>query len=392
MAGHARRRHRDRATAWPTPGDRASDDGGCCRSSAGLSSSRSCCSWWQSPWPRRSCSDCRGSGSRSRVTRSRLRTCPYASATATVPASSRAPGLGLGLGTPASLEVAAGRLGRPLLIPSAVDRPPDAAYVDSVRGTPIVTLVWRAGPDLPALTTSSDVGLLVSQFPATIDEGLLGKILREGVTELERLEVDGHPAFWITGAEHILWFRGRRRRGGRDVRPAGRRHARGSRSTGRSSGSRRAVAAIGRSRSRNCCAEGTGSVRAVYQQHQTRIGDHPWLVGALPGSPAPPCSSAGSSRRSWPGRPRPAVAAMPSWNATPPNSTVRLTGSCYDPMIARVPTGATVRFVNGDDLTHVVVGAAGRGARSRSWIAARASRSASPRTASTRTPATSTPR
>ena len=40
-------------------------------------------------------------------------------------------------------------------------------------------------------------------------------------------------------------------------------------------------------------------------------------------------------------------------------TTVRLTGSCYDPMIARVPTGATVRFVNGDDVAHVVVGAAG---------------------------------
>jgi len=131
---------------------------------------------------------------------------PLPSATVT-PSSSSAPGLGLALGTPVSLEVAAERLGRPLLIPSSVARPPDAAYVESVRGTPIVTLVWRAGQDLPPLTTSSDVGLLVSQFPAALDEALLEKILRQGETTVERLEVAGNPAFWISGIEHILWFR-----------------------------------------------------------------------------------------------------------------------------------------------------------------------------------------
>jgi hypothetical protein len=35
----------------------------------------------------------------------------------------------------------------------------------------------------------------------------MDKLLREGATTLERLEVAGHPAFWISGAEHILWFR-----------------------------------------------------------------------------------------------------------------------------------------------------------------------------------------
>ena len=130
-----------------------------------------------------------------------------AAAAPSASASARPPGAGLALGTPVSLEVAAERLGRPLLIPSAVDRPPDAAYVESVRGTPIVTLVWRAGQDLPPLTTSSDVGLLVSQFPAMLDEALLEKILRQGETTVERLDVGGNPAFWVSGVEHILWFR-----------------------------------------------------------------------------------------------------------------------------------------------------------------------------------------
>jgi hypothetical protein len=130
-----------------------------------------------------------------------------ASPAAQASASPDPPGVGLALGTPVSLETAAQRLGRPLLIPGAVGRPPDAAYVESVRGAPIVTLVWRAGRDLSPVAPASDVGLLISQFGATLDEALIQKLLHEGDTKLERLDVAGHPAYWISGVEHILWFR-----------------------------------------------------------------------------------------------------------------------------------------------------------------------------------------
>ena len=39
-------------------------------------------------------------------------------------------------------------------------------------------------------------------------------------------------------------------------------------------------------------------------------------------------------------------------------SLVVLTGSCMDPLVARVPTGAVVTFANGDKTTHAITGAA----------------------------------
>ena len=41
-------------------------------------------------------------------------------------------------------------------------------------------------------------------------------------------------------------------------------------------------------------------------------------------------------------------------------TTVRLVGACMDPLIARVPTGAVVTFVNADPMVHAVTGAANR--------------------------------
>jgi hypothetical protein len=116
------------------------------------------------------------------------------------------PGSSLGLGRLSTPADAAEALERPLRLPAGVDQP-DAVYLDRVRGTPVVTLVWRASPELSALRAGSDVGLLISQFPATLDAALMDKLLREGETRVEVLGVAGHPAFWITGAEHILWFR-----------------------------------------------------------------------------------------------------------------------------------------------------------------------------------------
>lgn len=41
-------------------------------------------------------------------------------------------------------------------------------------------------------------------------------------------------------------------------------------------------------------------------------------------------------------------------------TTVRLVQSCMDPLVARVPTGADVTFVNADSIPHAVTGAANR--------------------------------
>ena len=132
---------------------------------------------------------------------------PAAVATPAAGAPTPAPGSNLGLGTPTTLPAAQARLGVPLLLPAVPGRPgPDAAYVSVVRGSPIVTLIWRAGPDLPPIRAGSDVGLLVTVLRATVDVGLLQKLVHAG-TIVERISVGPHRGFWMSGGEHVVWFR-----------------------------------------------------------------------------------------------------------------------------------------------------------------------------------------
>ena len=102
-------------------------------------------------------------------------------------------GAGLGLGTPATLAQAHYR--SPFLrLPDAegLGRP-DAVYV----GTFGVSLVYgeRSGY---ARATTTGAALLVQEFPARV-EPFIEKTLGQG-TRLQRLDVDGDPAFFITGA------------------------------------------------------------------------------------------------------------------------------------------------------------------------------------------------
>lgn len=102
---------------------------------------------------------------------------------------------GLGLGEPVTLEQARRRF--PVLVPSAMGDP-DAVYLTehpSVR----IDLVYRARPGLPA-TSNTGAGLLVTEFHA-VAEPLIEKTVGEGST-VERLTVDGDPAFFISGADH----------------------------------------------------------------------------------------------------------------------------------------------------------------------------------------------
>lgn len=137
---------------------------------------------------------------------------PAATATTSTgspPASAPAPipGSDLGLGTPMALAAARARLGVPLLMPAVPGRPgPDGAFVSMVRGSAIVTLTWGTGPDLPPLRAGSDVGLLVTVLRASVGEGLMEKLVRTGTT-VERVEVGGHRGFWVSGGEHLVWFR-----------------------------------------------------------------------------------------------------------------------------------------------------------------------------------------
>lgn len=83
--------------------------------------------------------------------------------------------------------------------------PPAVAYVDDGRGGQ-VTLLWPVGEGLPP-TLEPRVGLLLSEFRGTVNEGFFTKVLGNGTT-LERVRVAGRPGFWISGSSHVLFWEG----------------------------------------------------------------------------------------------------------------------------------------------------------------------------------------
>jgi hypothetical protein len=94
----------------------------------------------------------------------------------------------LSLGEAVTLEQARRQAGFPLAIPAAAGRP-DGVYLS--RNPARVDFVYRRG---------ADVGLLVTQFRA-VATPLIEKTVGEG-TRVERLQVRGDPAFFLSGAAH----------------------------------------------------------------------------------------------------------------------------------------------------------------------------------------------
>jgi hypothetical protein len=126
----------------------------------------------------------------------------------TVPAPSPsgaagAPGALLALGTPLTLDEASDLVDFDVLLPPDPSiGPPDVVYLADRR----LALVWGADPALPG-TAVADVGLLLIEINATLDEGMIQKIVDSG-TPVEAIEVDGAPGYWISGDSHELLFVG----------------------------------------------------------------------------------------------------------------------------------------------------------------------------------------
>jgi hypothetical protein len=101
------------------------------------------------------------------------------------------------VGDPVTLERA--RRAFPVLVPEAVGRP-DAVYLDEhpTMG-PRVDMVYRARPGLPT-SSNTGAGMLITEFRA-VAEPLIEKSVGTGA-KVERLTVDGDPAFFISGAPH----------------------------------------------------------------------------------------------------------------------------------------------------------------------------------------------
>jgi hypothetical protein len=95
------------------------------------------------------------------------------------------------LGTRVTLEEARSRAGFPL---REIDDPPDRVYLLGDRPT-----VWFVyGPP-------GDVHLLVSQTPhLVVDHDLIVKKAAGPGTTIEETEVDGSPAFFLSGDPHLL--------------------------------------------------------------------------------------------------------------------------------------------------------------------------------------------
>jgi hypothetical protein len=86
---------------------------------------------------------------------------------------------------------------------------------DPELGTPIVYLgftfpdgqvsfVYPAGPELPAVGTSS-VGMLLTEFRGRVDQQFIQKFIDAG-TQIQAVTVDGAPGYWIAGGIHEIVY------------------------------------------------------------------------------------------------------------------------------------------------------------------------------------------
>jgi len=115
------------------------------------------------------------------------------------------PGTGLHLGERVSLDEARDRLGfEPLVAARAQYGEPDAIYLTDGPSGGRVTFVYAPGPGLPP-DAGSGVGMLITEFEATIDEPVLRKTAGPDTT-IEILEVNGQRAYWLAGAPHAMTF------------------------------------------------------------------------------------------------------------------------------------------------------------------------------------------
>jgi hypothetical protein len=127
---------------------------------------------------------------------------PTAEPTRAATATPSPPGAALGLGTRMSLEQARAQLGFALLVPSQLGEP-DALYVFNANQ---VSLVYAPRAGLPQAPQSASVGLLLTEFSASLDETLFQKGVPP-TSRLEEVRVGGSRGFWISGAPHSFFYR-----------------------------------------------------------------------------------------------------------------------------------------------------------------------------------------
>jgi hypothetical protein len=127
---------------------------------------------------------------------------PTVEPTRTATSTPAPPGAALNLGTLSALADARARVSFGLLVPSALGDP-DAAYFVNPRE---VSLVYAPRATLPRAPQSASVGLLLTEFHATLDETLFQKGIPPNA-RLEEVRVGASRGFFISGAPHSFFYR-----------------------------------------------------------------------------------------------------------------------------------------------------------------------------------------
>ena len=113
-------------------------------------------------------------------------------------------GSSLRLGELSALDEVEGLTGIPVLLPTdPAIGPPDAVYVDRVRGNQ-VAFVWAASEALPE-TREPGIGLILMRFDGRMEDEYRQKLIGQGTT-VERVTVDGNRGFWVSGEAHFFFY------------------------------------------------------------------------------------------------------------------------------------------------------------------------------------------
>ena len=117
-----------------------------------------------------------------------------------VPASTAS---ALDVGRPVTLEEAGDLAAFDVLVPSELGEPDDVFHSSSVPGGR-VSLVYEPDGDL-SRSRYTGVGLLVTEFRGDLIPDFVSK-LADQTTRIEELSVGGHPAIWLEGGPHSVFF------------------------------------------------------------------------------------------------------------------------------------------------------------------------------------------
>jgi hypothetical protein len=110
-------------------------------------------------------------------------------------------GASLSLGAPLPLDEIEAQVDFDLILPpDPAIGPPDASFLEDDR----VALVWATKPGLPE-TNASGIGLVINEFPGTVDDGFFQKVLTQD-TKVTPVTVNGLEGYWLTGSPHFFMY------------------------------------------------------------------------------------------------------------------------------------------------------------------------------------------